>query len=164
MKTKKGFTLIELLVVVLIIGILVAIALPQYKMIVLKSKFSKVKANVQALASAMERYYLVNNNFPAAFSKLDVVVKDKDDERYYTNGVGDVGGYIIRNGIALLNYYIRLDNDFVYHGVNMKSKIYCVAYDGQNQDIGDMLIKICETDTGKIQYVYKDSIHTFYAY
>ena len=60
----KAFTLIELLVVVLIIGILAAVALPQYQVAVAKSKFTKLIPTVKAMKDGMEMYYMANGGYP----------------------------------------------------------------------------------------------------
>lgn len=78
MKNKKGFTLIELLVVVLIIGILAAIALPQYQVAVKKATLSKYISIVKAIKDAQDRYFLVNGAFTGVLDDLDIEVPIDD--------------------------------------------------------------------------------------
>ena len=72
MKNKQAFTLIELLVVVLIIGILAAVALPQYQKAVEKSKATQAITLLKSVYQAAENYYLANGIWPRRFDELSV--------------------------------------------------------------------------------------------
>lgn len=80
LKNKIGFTLIELLVVVLIIGVLAAIALPQYYKSLEKSRASEALSVINTVCSAMERAKLAasDQRYPSSFSALDIQMSDKD--------------------------------------------------------------------------------------
>ncbi len=69
-KGEKGFTLIELLVVVAIIGILVAIAIPQFASYKKQANDGAAKSDLRNLAVTMESYYASNNYYAPGATAL----------------------------------------------------------------------------------------------
>lgn len=61
---KKGFTLIELLIVVAIIGILAAIAIPQFSQYRIRGYNSAAASDIKNIKTALEAYSLENQNYP----------------------------------------------------------------------------------------------------
>ncbi len=64
MKIQKGFTLIELMIVVAIIGILAAVAIPQYQDYTVKAKLSKVTGIAAPIKTALALYNQEQGGFP----------------------------------------------------------------------------------------------------
>ena len=73
-QNKRAFTLIELLVVVLIIGILSAIALPQYNKAVERARATEGIVLTRAILDAQQRYFLANGEYTKDLNDLDIQI------------------------------------------------------------------------------------------
>ena len=82
---KKAFTLIELLVVVLIIGILAAIALPQYMKAVEKTRASEAITLLETYIRAQEMYRTATGDYAADLDALDITLPNISGNRFSTN-------------------------------------------------------------------------------
>jgi type IV pilus assembly protein PilA len=85
MKNRKGFTLIELMIVVAIIGILAAIAIPNYLHFVSKSRRTEAKSNLEAIYKAELSYFGEYDRFSQDFN---VIRWRPEGVSYYTYSLG----------------------------------------------------------------------------
>lgn len=69
-KVMRGFTLIELMIVVAIIGILAAIAIPNFVKFQARSKQSEVKSNLKAIYTAERSYFQEKDNYSSCIRKF----------------------------------------------------------------------------------------------
>ena len=163
---KKAFTLIELLVVVLIIGILAAVALPQYQKAVLKSRFSTIKNLTRTIADAEEVYYLSNNAYTPDVDNLDIDLPIPNSSNLETAGESVYyypwGYCILQTGNSVGLVYCILSNErnvtsddmsnrvigywiaLLHHG-SFAGKHACYSY---GTDLNSLQDKVCQNETG----------------
>ena len=83
---QKGFTLIELMIVVAIIGILAAIAIPNFIKFQARSKQSEVKANLKAIYTAQKAYLQEKDRYSGIISEIGFSPERGNRYAYYVGG------------------------------------------------------------------------------
>jgi len=108
---SSGFTLIELMVVVSIVGILVTLAIPSYRISVLKAKEAVLREDLFVMRDVLDKYYADHGNYPPQLQDLvdkeylrklpaDPFTDSSDSwvEMFATGASGDSGVYDVHSG------------------------------------------------------------------
>ncbi|HEY8233845.1 MAG TPA: type II secretion system protein [Vicinamibacteria bacterium] len=73
-QAARGFTLLEMITVIALVGILAAIALPNYRVAIIQSKEAVLRENLFRLRDVIDQYYVDKGQYPAT---LEVLVEEK---------------------------------------------------------------------------------------
>ena len=123
-----GFTLIELLVVVLIIGILAAMAMPQYFKAVERSRMAEAITLMDSVVKSQRRKFLQTNHYAEDFRGLDVSPKGVTGWSYFTDGDPQTGaggnGFRISIGSITFNLSAMTARRVIDGRVNHRSLQY----------------------------------------
>lgn len=148
-----GFTLIELLVVVLIIGILAAIAVPQYQKVVDKSRYVQLQSNVEALLKAQQLYYMANGVYATTFAELG------DDAKPSGYSVDGKGNWTRWKGNELRDYIVigleRTEAAYLYARELGAHVAYWTTLSGESKrclaypESGERGKAVCKSVTGR---------------
>ena len=152
-KMCKGFTLLEMLVVVLIIGILAAIAIPQYQMSVGRTKFTTLKSFTKTIVESLQRYYMVNNAYPSGYAELDITFDDmtpgfSDSEEFEFSVSGGISCTVWFGNNNLINCNRKIfGTTMSYYVWRDTNKPYICRTKSANTS--DMANRLCQKETGR---------------
>ncbi len=161
---NHAFTLIELLVVVLIIGILAAVALPQYQKAVDKARMTQLITFASNVKQAQQRYYLANGTYATKWSDLDIDLsgyvdsggnsiwkgtvgnrKDPYADLYvYNNGLYFYGGTDYLPGILLIINYANDTRSCYADNTNERAQSLCKSVCSRRTLSTDGMWRACD--------------------
>lgn len=85
-RSQKAFTLIELMVVVAIIGILAAIAIPNYQKYQARAKQSEAKIGLAAVYTALRSFFIENSTYTYCLNQVGALPDTANSKRFYGMG------------------------------------------------------------------------------